>query len=74
MKSRLGRLSSCSFFAERFRSREGEHETLLTRQITFERLPSSVLLALVPADSGLLGDVIVIFIPDFGILGLLKLQ
>ena len=29
---------------ERFRSGDGEHKTLLTRQIAFEALPASVLL------------------------------
>jgi hypothetical protein len=36
--------ASFIFFSERFGSGDGEHKTLLTRQIAFEPLPASVLL------------------------------
>jgi hypothetical protein len=35
--------ASFIFFSERFGSGDGEHKTLLTRQIAFEPLPASVL-------------------------------
>ena len=62
------------FFGERLGSRDGAGWTLLTRQIAFEPLPASVLFALGLADGGVLGDVVVILIPDSLILVLRELQ